>query len=137
MTRTFQISAYAQRYIPLLAAKYVAGNTEASAENHYGGNRRNISAEIGAELLERFRVKKKIVLVQKRVGSSDLLPVVIILSSHRLASTRWKSMGALIHFFILGGLFQPALRFGASVRPSFFSSSHRDFGTLIDFRKNR
>ncbi len=44
-------------YIPQLTAKYLAGGIEAISKNHYGGNRRNISVEKEAELLEQFRVK--------------------------------------------------------------------------------
>ncbi len=44
-------------YIPQLTAKYIAGGIEAISKNHYGGNRRNISVEKEAELLEQFRVK--------------------------------------------------------------------------------
>ncbi len=44
-------------YIPQLTAKYLAGGIEAISRNHYGGNRRNISVEKEAELLEQFRVK--------------------------------------------------------------------------------
>lgn len=50
---------FKERYIPQLTAKYVAGGIEAIAGNHYGGNRRNISVEKEAELLEPFRVKAK------------------------------------------------------------------------------
>ncbi len=46
-----------ERYIPQLTAKYIAGGIEAISKNHYGGNRRNISVEKEAELLEQFRVK--------------------------------------------------------------------------------
>ena len=48
---------FKERYIPQLTAKYVAGGIEAISGNHYGGNRRNISVEKEAELLERFRAK--------------------------------------------------------------------------------
>ena len=48
---------FKERYIPQLTAKYVAGGIEAISGNHYGGNRRNISVEKEAELLERFREK--------------------------------------------------------------------------------
>lgn len=44
-------------YIPQLTAKYVAGGIEAISGNHYGGNRRNITVEKEAELLEEFREK--------------------------------------------------------------------------------
>ena len=42
---------FKERYIPQLTAKYVAGGIEAIAGNHYGGNRRNISAEKEAEFI--------------------------------------------------------------------------------------
>ena len=48
---------FKERYIPQLTAKYVAGGIEAISGNHYGGNRRNISVEKEAELLEQFRAK--------------------------------------------------------------------------------
>ncbi len=50
-------AGFKERYIPQLTAKYLAGGIEAISKNHYGGNRRNISVEKEAELLEQFRVK--------------------------------------------------------------------------------
>ena len=44
-------------YISQLTAKYVAGGIEAISGNHYGGNRRNISVEEEAKLLEAFHEK--------------------------------------------------------------------------------
>ena len=44
-------------YITQLTAKYRAGGIEAISGNHYGGNRRNMSVEEEASLLEPFREK--------------------------------------------------------------------------------
>lgn len=41
--------------ITRLTEKYVKGGIEAISENHYGGNRRNMSVEKEAELLEPYR----------------------------------------------------------------------------------
>lgn len=41
-------------YVSQLAAKYFAGGIEAIAENHYGGNRRNMSVEEEAQILQPF-----------------------------------------------------------------------------------
>jgi len=42
--------------ITRLTEKYVKGGIEAISGNHYGGNRRNMSVEKEAEILEPFRV---------------------------------------------------------------------------------
>ena len=44
-------------YITQLTAKYRKGGIEAISGNHYGGNRRNMSEEEEASLLEPFREK--------------------------------------------------------------------------------
>ena len=41
-------------YVSQLAAKYFAGGIEAIAENHYGGNRRNMSVEEEEQILQPF-----------------------------------------------------------------------------------
>ena len=45
---------YNPGYISKLAAKYRTGGIEAITGNHYGGNRRNMTYEEEAELLEQF-----------------------------------------------------------------------------------
>lgn len=45
---------YNPGYISKLAAKYCKGGIEAITGNHYGGNRRNMTYEEEAELLEQF-----------------------------------------------------------------------------------
>ena len=45
---------YHPGYISKLAAKYRTGGIEAITGNHYGGNRRNMTYEEEAELLEQF-----------------------------------------------------------------------------------
>ena len=49
-----EITGYNSGYITKLAAKYRKGGIEAIAGNHYGGNRRNMTYEEEAELLEQF-----------------------------------------------------------------------------------
>ncbi len=49
------ISGFHPAYISQLMAKYRDGGIEAITGNHYGGNRRNMSAEEETELLEPFR----------------------------------------------------------------------------------
>ena len=44
-------------YITQLTAKYRTGGIEAISKNHYGGNRRNMSEEQEASLLEPYREK--------------------------------------------------------------------------------
>ena len=50
-------TGFKEAYIPQLTAKFVTGGIEAISGNHYGGNRRNISVEKEAELLDDFREK--------------------------------------------------------------------------------
>ncbi len=49
------ITGFHPAYISQLMAKYRDGGIEAITGNHYGGNRRNMSVEEEAELLEPFR----------------------------------------------------------------------------------
>ncbi len=49
------ITGYHPAYISQLMAKYRDGGIEAITRNHHGGNRRNMSFEEEAELLEPFR----------------------------------------------------------------------------------
>ena len=49
-----EITGYHSGYVTKLAAKYRKGGIEAIAGNHYGGNRRNMTYEEEAELLEQF-----------------------------------------------------------------------------------
>ncbi len=49
------ITGFHPAYISQLMAKYRDGGIEAITGNHYGGNRRNMSVEGEAELLEPFR----------------------------------------------------------------------------------
>ena len=49
-----EITGYNSGYITRLAAKYRKGGMEAITGNHYGGNRRNMTYEEEAELLEQF-----------------------------------------------------------------------------------
>ena len=49
-----EITGYHSGYITKLAAKYRKGGIEAITGNHYGGNRRNMTYEEEAELLEQF-----------------------------------------------------------------------------------
>ncbi len=49
------ITGFHPAYISQLMAKYRNGGIEAITGNHYGGNRRNMSVEEEAELLEPFR----------------------------------------------------------------------------------
>ena len=44
-------------YVSQLAAKYFAGGIEAISGNHYGGNRRNMSVEEEADILQPFYVR--------------------------------------------------------------------------------
>ena len=44
-------------YITQLTERYLKGGIEAISGNHYGGNRRNISVEKEAEILEEFHKK--------------------------------------------------------------------------------
>lgn len=48
-------TGFHKAYITQLSAKYHAGGIEAISGNHYGGNRRNMSMEEEAALLEPFR----------------------------------------------------------------------------------
>ncbi len=50
-----RITGFHPAYISQLMAKYRDGGIEAITGNHYGGNRRNMSVEEEAELLEPFR----------------------------------------------------------------------------------
>ena len=50
-------TGFHRAYITQLTAKYRAGGIEAISGNHYGGNRRNMSVEEEASLLEPFRKK--------------------------------------------------------------------------------
>lgn len=50
-------TGFHRAYITQLAAKYRAGGIEAISGNHYGGNRRNMSVEEEASLLELYREK--------------------------------------------------------------------------------
>lgn len=50
---------YKKKYISELVAKYFKGGISAIAENHNGGNRRNISYEEEKELLESFEERAK------------------------------------------------------------------------------
>ena len=50
-------TGFHRAYITQLTAKYLAGGIEAISGNHYGGNRRNMSVEEEARLLEPFRKK--------------------------------------------------------------------------------
>ena len=47
-------TGFHKAYISQLTAKYRSGGIEAISGNHYGGNRRNMSAEEEAALLEPF-----------------------------------------------------------------------------------
>ena len=49
-----KMTDYNPGYISKLAAKYRKGGIEAITGNHYGGNRRNMTYEEEAELLEQF-----------------------------------------------------------------------------------
>ena len=49
-----KMTDYHPGYISKLAAKYRKGGIEAITGNHYGGNRRNMTYEEEAELLEQF-----------------------------------------------------------------------------------
>ncbi len=49
-----EITEYSPWYISKLAAKYHKGGIEAITENHYKGNRRNMTYEEEAELLAQF-----------------------------------------------------------------------------------
>ncbi len=49
-----ELTDYNPGYISKLAAKYRKGGIEAITGNHYGGNRRNMTYEEEAELLEQF-----------------------------------------------------------------------------------
>ena len=49
-----ELTDYHPGYISKLAAKYRKGGIEAITGNHYGGNRRNMTYEEEAELLEQF-----------------------------------------------------------------------------------
>ena len=49
-----EMTGYNSGYISKLAAKYRKGGIEAITGNHYGGNRRNMTYEEEAELLEQF-----------------------------------------------------------------------------------
>ncbi len=49
------ITGFHPAYISQLMAKYRDGGIEAIIRNHYGGNRRNMSVEEEAKLLEPFR----------------------------------------------------------------------------------
>ena len=49
-----KLTDYNPGYISKLAAKYRKGGIEAITGNHYGGNRRNMTYEEEAELLEQF-----------------------------------------------------------------------------------
>ena len=49
-----EMTGYNPGYISKLAAKYRKGSIEAITGNHYGGNRRNMTYEEEAELLEQF-----------------------------------------------------------------------------------
>ncbi len=50
-----EITGFHPAYISQLMAKYRDGGIEAIVGNHYGGNRRNMSVEEEAKLLEPFR----------------------------------------------------------------------------------
>ena len=50
-------TGFHRAYITQLTAKYRAGGIEAISGKHYGGNRRNMSVEEEATLLEPFREK--------------------------------------------------------------------------------
>ena len=52
-------TGFHRAYITQLTAKYRAGGIEAISGNHYGGNRRNMTREEEAALLEPFREKAK------------------------------------------------------------------------------
>ena len=53
------VAGFCPAYISQLSAKYENGGIEAIAGNHYGGNRRNMTLEEEAALLEPFREKAK------------------------------------------------------------------------------
>ncbi len=62
------VTGFHKAYISQLTAKYRSGGIEAISENHYGGNRRNMSAEEETALLEPFHAeaeKGQIVEVSK------------------------------------------------------------------------
>ena len=50
-------TGFHKAYISQLTAKYRKGGIEAISGNHYGGNRRNMSKEEEAELLEPFQAE--------------------------------------------------------------------------------
>ena len=52
-----EITGFHPAYISQLMAKYRDGGIEAIVGNHYGGNRRNMSVEDEAKLLDPFREK--------------------------------------------------------------------------------
>ena len=52
-----EVTGYHPAYISQLMAKYREGGLKAITENHYGGNRRNMSFEEEDALLEPFRQK--------------------------------------------------------------------------------
>ena len=61
-------TGFHKAYISQLTAKYRSGGIEAISGNHYGGNRRNMSAEEEAALMEPFQAeaeKGQIVEVSK------------------------------------------------------------------------
>lgn len=53
------LAGFCPAYISQLSAKYEKGGIEAIAENHYGGNRRNMKTEEEAALLEPFHERAK------------------------------------------------------------------------------
>ena len=55
-----EITGFHPAYISQLMAKYRDGGIEAITGNHYGGNRRNMSFEDEAALLEPFRQKAEL-----------------------------------------------------------------------------
>lgn len=83
-------TGFHKAYISQLTAKYRKGGIEAICGNHYGGNRRNMSAEEEAALLEPFQAeaeKGQIVEVSKikaqyeeavghRIGGSQIYYVL-------------------------------------------------------------
>ena len=64
-------------YVSQLAAKYFAGGIEAIAGNHYGGNRRNMSVEEEAQILQPFyeRAQKGDIIEISEIKGSSLEPV--------------------------------------------------------------